>query len=225
MIKILELFAGKNSFSKIARERFFFKTTTTDIKALPGIDVQCDIADFRVTGYYDAIWASPECRCFSIASGGKHFLKIGGTYKSLTEDAEKSRKMVTDMIRVIHEALVINPALLFYNPVGLITKVSDLQVGLFCPFLFREVRIDQCYYGRDCKKPTMIYTNSLSFKGMRCLGATCNHIRRDTEGKHRYHGKYALSLQKGYYAAASLPEKLCTSVMEDILKNTRNKIR
>jgi hypothetical protein len=196
-MKSLELFAGKNTFSQLARE-LGFTTLTTDWKKIKGIDRVSDIKDFSVidTKFIpDLIWASPECKTFSIASGGTHFKKIGDRYETLTQKAVDSLIMVDEMIRVIKESILVNPCVIYYieNPVGLISVVSKLQTGLFSPFPLREVRIHQCAYGRDCKKPTSIYTNSPTFKGLKCVGKDCHHVRRDmTVSSYRYDGKLSL---------------------------------
>jgi hypothetical protein len=221
-MNILELFAGKNTFSQIARNDFGCNTLTTDWKKMKGIDIVADIKEFRLIESQfipDVIWASPECRCFSIASGGKHFRKIGTTYQVVSEPAVESLEMVKGMIRVIQECISINPKVIYYieNPVGLIDKVSALQLGLFSPFPIRKVVIHQCAYGRDCKKPTAIYTNSLFFNGLKCVGDTCNHAKRVSLSK-RYHGRSAPSLQKGYYESAKLPILLCEVVLRDAKK-------
>jgi hypothetical protein len=46
--KVLELFAGKNRFSTIARNEFGAKTFTSDIKEMDGIDYVVDIHNFDV---------------------------------------------------------------------------------------------------------------------------------------------------------------------------------
>jgi hypothetical protein len=217
-MKVLELFAGKNTFSRMARNEFGCETLTTDWKRMPGIDVVSDIKDFQLIETFtpDIVFASPECKCYSIASGGKHFKKKDKTYQAVSDDALEALEMVRGMIRVIREILERNPNLVFYieNPLGLIEKVSDLQLGLFAPFPMRLVKIHQCAYGRDCKKPTAIFTNSPTFKGLKCVGDACEHAKRVTKSK-RYHGKSSPSLRKGYYASAALPELLCRHILED----------
>jgi hypothetical protein len=227
IMKCLELFAGKNTFSQLARAQGF-ETLTTDWKKMKGIDVVCDIKDFRLieTNFRpDIIWASPECKTFSIAASGTHFKKIGDRYETLTEKGGDSLIMVDEMIRVIKEAISLNPCVIYYieNPVGLISVVSKLTSGLFSPFPLREVRIDQCSYGRDCKKPTIIFTNSQTLKGLRCVGKDCHHARRDmSQTSYRYHGMVAPSMKKGYYASAQIPELLSLAILKDF-KNGQKK--
>ena len=69
-IKVLELFAGSRSFSKVADD-FGFKTYCTDIQSFKKIDQVCDIFDFNLEkcvksfgGFPDIIWASPPVPIF-----------------------------------------------------------------------------------------------------------------------------------------------------------------
>lgn len=63
-MKVLELFAGSRSFSKVAEELGHI-TYTTDIEPFDKIDQVCDIFDFDIKkmreefGMPDVIWASP----------------------------------------------------------------------------------------------------------------------------------------------------------------------
>ena len=89
-MKVLELFAGSRSFSKVA-EKFSFKTYTTDIEPFEGIDQVCNIFDFDVHkmlvlfGEPDIIWASPPCTTFSVASISSHWTGGKGAYIPKTE--------------------------------------------------------------------------------------------------------------------------------------------
>ena len=77
-MKVLELFAGSRSFSKVA-EKYGFKTYTTDIEPYDNIDQVCDIFNFssfkmaKDFGIPDIIWASPPYTTFSVASIGHHW--------------------------------------------------------------------------------------------------------------------------------------------------------
>ena len=62
-MKVLELFAGEQCFSNVAKQ-LGYETFTSDILPLPGIDYAVDIFDFdvRVVPFVpDVIWASPDC--------------------------------------------------------------------------------------------------------------------------------------------------------------------
>lgn len=213
-MKILELFAGKQSFANVARSAGH-EVFTSDILALDGIDYAVPIADFdpaRVPFLPDMIWASPECKAFSTASGGFHFRLKNGRYEAQTEYAGEALAMVNDCLRVVNHFLKLNPNLIFYieNPVGLIQKLTDLRPNwLFSPFpIPRCVKIDQCAFGRDAKKPTWIFTNDIRFRGRKCAGATCHHVRNMTASF-----TALSSLKASYYKRAALPPELCTDIL------------
>jgi hypothetical protein len=60
-MKVLELFAGSRSFSKVAEE-FYHDTFSVDINDFNNIDYVTDILDFdykKINFIPDIIWASP----------------------------------------------------------------------------------------------------------------------------------------------------------------------
>ena len=92
-MKTMELFCGTKSFSKVADERghiIFTVDNETDFK--PQL-----YADLRIPRYkrlildlvplFDAIWMSPPCTTFSMASGNTHWTKerIPKTNKAVFE--------------------------------------------------------------------------------------------------------------------------------------------
>ena len=69
-IKILELFSGTESFSKVARERGH-KTFTIDMDRSFNPDLCKDILEVTLKDIPlkpDVIWASPPCTTFSVAA-------------------------------------------------------------------------------------------------------------------------------------------------------------
>ena len=74
-MKVLELFAGSRSFSKVSEE-MGMETFTSDYKQFYKIDYVVDIMDFDINKLPfqpDIIWASPPCTTFSIASCSTHW--------------------------------------------------------------------------------------------------------------------------------------------------------
>ena len=92
-MKVLELFAGSRSFSKVAEE-MGMETFTSDFKAFDNIDYVVDILDFdinKIPFRPHIIWASPPCTYFSVASIGHHWNK---DHSPKTEQAKHGLKIV-----------------------------------------------------------------------------------------------------------------------------------
>ncbi len=203
-MKILELFAGKNKFSTIARDEFDAETFTSDIKEMDGIDYVIDINNFdvnKVPFIPDVIWASPDCAVWSKASGNLHF--DAKSLKPKTQKAKNAFLMIDKMLEIIAYFLKLNPNLLYYieNPVGRLNWV--LMPGTLFNKVDYKFTITQNSYGKLFRKPTHIFTNNKDFiprpinKEITNLNL-CNY----GDGKSRY------------YLRASLPDELCCDVLK-----------
>jgi len=151
-MKILELFAGSRSFSKVA-EDLGYDTFTVDIKDFDNINYITDILDFdvdKIPFEPDVIWASPPCTYFSVASIGHHWNK-DNTPK--TKEAVLGCKIVKKTIDIIN---YFKPDYFFIeNPRGKLRKLDFMQN-------FDRATITYCQYGDDRMKPTDIWTNFLA---------------------------------------------------------------
>ena len=119
-MKTLELFAGSQSFTNVAKSKGF-ATYTSDILPLLGIDYVVDIMNFNtncVPFIPDIIWASPDCSTWSKAAGNIHFDSRSLTPK--TEKAYRGFDMIDKTIEIINEYLGLNENLIYYieNPEG-----------------------------------------------------------------------------------------------------------
>ena len=68
-MRLLELFSGTKSVSEVAQE-LGWETVSLDICPRHSPDLCMDIMDFDETQYpknFDFIWASPDCRAYSVA--------------------------------------------------------------------------------------------------------------------------------------------------------------
>ena len=103
-MKVLELFAGSRSFSKVAEE-MGMETYTTDREPFKDIDQVCDIFDFDLDkmdeefGVPNIIWASPPCTFFSVASIGHHWNK---DHTPKTKEAVLGCKIVIKTLEIIN---------------------------------------------------------------------------------------------------------------------------
>ena len=223
-MKVLELFAGSRSFSKVAEE-MGMETHTTDFKNFDGINQVCDIFDFdydKVGFVPDIIWASPPCRTFSIASCSTHFTKdksylneFNQYYKDKefipkTEDARWGLRMIRKMKEIISNYTELNTDLYFIieNPRGLLRKMSEMKIYN----LTRET-VWYCQYGDTRAKPTDIWTNVDWIPRPVCKNGNpdCHHIKAPRGSKTGTQGL------KGNYERSVVPEKLCREILESII--------
>ena len=219
-MKTLELFAGSQSFTKVAKE-FGFETFTSDISDIKGINYVVDILNFdvnKVPFVPDVIWASPDYATWSKASGCLPF--DSKSLEPKTEKATLAFVVIDKTIEIINYYLNLNKDLKFYieNPQSRLQKY--LQAGtLFSP-IPRLVVIDQCQYGREYKKTTHIFTNDMSWKiRQRCQGTDkCNHLKsiKNIGDTHRNKKDILSSL---YYVRAKIPYQLCFDILSSLTKN------
>lgn len=205
-MKVLELFAGSRSFSKVAEE-FGYKTYTTDYEPFDKINQVCDIFDFSIDkmldefGKPDIIWASPPCTYFSVSSIGHHWNK---DHTPKTKEAVLGVKIVERTNWIIK---MLNPKWFYIeNPRG---KLRKLDVITKEPY-FRKT-VTYCSYGEDRMKPTDIWTNNFNWlpKNMCFNGnADCHHqpaprgSRTGTQG------------MANAYEKSKVPEELCKEIIE-----------
>tara|TARA_R100001443_G_scaffold3945_1_gene11872 strand:- start:1290 stop:1898 length:609 start_codon:yes stop_codon:yes gene_type:complete len=198
-MKVLELFAGSRSFSKVA-EQMEMETFTTDYKDFERIDYVCDILDFdinKIPFKPDIIWASPPCTTFSIASCSTHWTK---DKKPKTEKCLKGILMIKKTLSIIQ---YLKPKYYYIeNPRGLLRKMSFMQnVGI-------RNTVTYCQYGDSRMKPTDIWTNNLNWKprkmcknGMPCHEPAPRGSRTGTQGL------------KNNYERSVVPYELCKEIL------------
>ena len=150
-MKVLELFSGTESFSKIARERGH-ETFTIDIDPYFKPDLCINILDLKLNDLPfkpDIIWASPPCQKFSVSTIGKNWNR---DHTPKTKEAENALNLIDYTIGFI---INLNPKYFFIeNPRGNLRKVIT----------FGEIRTERktvsyCQYGDNRMKPTDIWSN------------------------------------------------------------------
>ena len=208
MEKILELFAGSRSFSKVAKE-FGHKVYTTDIEPFDEIDQVCDIFKFDIDkmldefGTPDIIWASPPCTTFSVASIGHHWKGGNRAYIPKTKEAELGIKIIKLTLILIN---IISPKYYYIeNPRGLMRKLD------FMESLPLRSTVLYCQYGDTRAKPTDIWTNNpLWIPKPVCKNGNkdCHHepaprgSRTGTQGKNNA------------FERSKVPYELCKEILE-----------
>ena len=202
-MKVLELFAGSRSFSKVA-EQMGMETFTTDYKDFDKIDYVCDILDFDVSKIPfkpDIIWASPPCTTFSIASCSTHWTP---DKKPKTEKCLKGIQMIKKTLEIID---YLKPKFFYIeNPRGLLRKMDFMQ-----KVSIRNT-VTYCQYGDKRMKPTDIWTNNINWKprpmcknGMPCHESAPRGSKTGTQGL------------KGNYERSIVPEELCREILNSCI--------
>jgi hypothetical protein len=219
-MKVLELFAGSRSFSKVAEE-FGYETYTTDIEPFEKINQVCSIFDFNIDkmldefGAPDIIWASPPCTTFSVASIGHHWKGGNRAYIPKTKEAEIGIKIIEETNWLIK---MLNPKYFYIeNPRGLLRKL---------PVITKENYIRHtiwyCQYHNPKKdkvkraKPTDIWTNDYKWKPKPvCKNGNpdCNHERAPRGSRTGTQGL------KDNYERSKVPYELCKDIIKNIEKN------
>ena len=142
-MRILELYCGYNhSFSKWAREKGH-TAVTVDSEPRTNPDILADMMtwDYKAAdlGNIDMLWASPPCRCYSIARTRK---------KTTPEEYVASNALVNKALEIID---YVKPRFwVIENPqTGLLKDQGILDEFEFCD-------VDQCMYVRGSRKRTRL---------------------------------------------------------------------
>lgn len=213
-MKVLELFAGSRSFSKVAEE-LGMETYTTDFSDFKGIDLVKDILDVNATdiekkfGIPDVIWASPPCTTFSVASLGHHWTGGKNAYVPKTDKCRNNIDVVKKSNSIIRYFLHKNPNMLYYieNPRGVLRKLHFMS--------WTEYRrtIWYCQYGDQRAKPTDIWTNDFNWIPRAVCkngNPNCSHERAPRGSKTGTQGL------KGNYERSIVPSELCKEILNGV---------
>lgn len=205
-MKVLELFAGSRSFSKVA-EDLGYDTFCTDSQPFEGIDLIDDIMNIKPSNIPfepEIIWASPPCTSFSVASIG-HYWKGGkGAYVPKRAEAfigmalvQKAKDLI-DHFKPRHWYIE--------NPRGVLRKldvVQDLPI---------RHTVWYCTYGDTRAKPTDIWTNNESW----IPRPVCKNGNPDCHHESAPRGsKTGTQGLKGNYERSKVPKELCYELLHD----------
>jgi len=150
-VKVLELFSGTGSLSKVAKERGH-DIFTVEINPDFNPDLCKNIMDVTSQeilerfGRPDLIWASPPCTTFSVASICRYWTDG----KPKNEKTLEGIALVKKTLQLIRE---LNPTFwIIENPRGMLRKQE------FMPNDFRKT-VTYCQYGSHVQKPTDLWNN------------------------------------------------------------------
>jgi len=197
-MKILELFSGTESFSKVARE-MGMETFTIDNNPDFTPDLCKDILDVTMDDIPfqpDIIWASPPCTCFSVASIGSSWC---GDYCPKRIETALGMAYVLKVQKLILE---LHPKFWFIeNPRGVLRKMAFMD-GL------KRTTVTYCQYGDTRMKPTDIWHNSdwigkpMCKNGMPCHTPAPRGSKTGTQGL------------KGNKERSIIPPELCKEILQ-----------
>ena len=204
-MKILELFSGTESFSKVARERGHETFTVDNDKQFSPnlcIDIM-DLTQDMIPFKPDIIWASPPCTTFSVASI-RHYWDNG---KPKNEKCLHGIAIVKKTIDIIKQ---LNPKyFIIENPRGMLRKQEFMDE-------FKRDTVTYCQYGDNRMKPTDIWTNNKNWKprpmcknGSPCHEAAPRGSKTGTQGL------------KGSVNRSRIPEELCMEIFNAVNPPTK----
>ena len=168
---VLDLFCGTKSLKPIIEEKGW-KYIGLDIEKIHNPDICIDFLDWDYTTIKpDLIWGSPDCSCYSLASGNRHF---NADHTPKTEKCITHLKILDKLKQCINYHLEQNKNLIYFieNPTARMSWFID-------PSIYPRYDVSYCQYGCDRMKPTTIWTNKKGFKSKKCKNnnPNCNHIR------------------------------------------------
>jgi hypothetical protein len=166
-MKVLELFCGTKSVGNVW-EQYGWEITSVDIEKKFSPDILANVLDWDYKiyqpGYFDVIWASPPCTCFSALKKSNI-----GRGKMTRESFNKELDEIgIPLLRKTEEIITyFNPTYWFMeNPMS-----GDMKKYTIFD---NWTDVAYCRYGFPYKKATRIWTNTTY------MGKFCNH-----KGKHQ----------------------------------------
>lgn len=223
-MNLLELFAGTRSIGKVADDMNMNVFSIDYDPGFKGIDKCMDIGELKLSDVPftpDIIWASPDCKTYSIAGISTH--RDGQTPKS--DYAKACDRVNQHFIGLIKQWLEVNPNMIFWieNPRGMLRKMPFMQE-------FKEHLVWYCRYGHESAKPTNIWTNSKTWmprpicKNYKYLKDKNNQTVKDENGqdviidRHCHHAPARRGAKTGTQGRVGaqrsvIPTQLCEAVL------------
>jgi len=207
-VKVLELFAGTRSISKAFEARGHECFCVEWNRNFPNINLYKDISELTADeivnrfGYPDVIWASPDCRTYSVAAISHH-RKSDEATGNLAPVSEYAKFCDETNIHVLDLIKELDPKYWFIeNPMGGLRKMDFMQD-------LPRYTITYCQYGDDRMKPTDIWTNhpNPNFKPPCKNGDPC-HTRAPRGTKTGTQGRWTSK------SRARIPSEFCEHIVD-----------
>jgi len=211
-LNVLELFAGSRSFGKEA-EKVGMNVFSVDWEPFDNIDLCIDVEQMQLNDIPfipDVIWASPDCKTYSIAACSTHRIN---SIEPKSDYANKCDSVNQHFISLIKSWLKLNPTMVFFieNPRGMLRKMPWMQE-------FKRHTIWYCKYGDDRAKPTDVFTNSENW----IPRPQCKNGNRDCHHQPAPRGsRTGTQGRKGSYERSIIPSELCKEVLLSVVDSER----
>ena len=195
-MKILELFSGTESFSKVARERGH-EVFTVDNNPKFKPDLCVDILNFNKTmlpkGFKpDIIWCSPPCETFSL-SGNSYYFGYPTNSRAYIGMA-----LVYKCLEIIRE---LKPKFwIIENP-----RAGLRNVWFMKPL--EKTTVTYCQYGFNNMKPTDLF-NNFGFKGRCCKNGDSCHVSAPRGSNKGTQGEKSTEIR------GIIPKELCLEIIK-----------
>ena len=153
-MKLLELFSGNKSISKVFEKEFNnLNVISLDIEQKLNPDICIDLLkwDYKIypEGHFDIIWASPDCRSWSVAGYGRH--RVLPDLIPKTETARIGEQLIHRTLEIIN---YFKPKYWFIeNPRGLLRHFPVMKTLPHCHLVFYG------NYNYPMEKATNIWSN------------------------------------------------------------------
>ncbi len=210
-MKVIELFSGTESFSKVSREKGH-QTFTIEMDRSFNPDLCINILDLDISVIPeefknpDIIWASPPCTTFSVASI-RHYWEDGKPKNEKTLEGIKIVKKTIEIIKLLNSKFFI-----IENPRGMLRKQD------FMNELKRDT-VTYCQYGHSVQKPTDLWNNLNNWepRPMCKPGADCHEraSRGSRNGIQGINNSFSNLGSAGKIKRAIVPRELCLEIIKN----------
>lgn len=202
-MKILELFSGTESFSRVARFKGH-QTFTIDNNHIFKPSLCKDILEVSIHDIPyefdtpDILWASPPCTSFSQMAVSAHW----NYFEPRSSFAKLSIEMIRKTLKLIDE---IQPRFWFIeNPRSILRKFPEMQLP--------RKELCYCRYGEFRMKPTDIWTNLDTWKPRAmCYNGCSDHISAPRGSTTGTQGMNPIE-------SGRIPQLLCLEILESVEK-------
>jgi len=204
-MKVLELFSGTGSVSKVCNE-LGFEVISLD---LHNADINCDILKWDYTKYnvgeFDIIWGSPPCATFSHLTNSN----IGKIIRNelYTKELMEKREREIGLVLLEKTKEIIN----YFKPTYyFIENPQSSRMKKYMDYPYYDV--DYCMYSNwGYRKRTRIWTNLKGFEPKKC-DKNCGNMIGNTHKTRIGNGNHGLNLNQKYRIPHELIKQLFFSI-------------